>query len=437
MAQQVARIEQDGASVARQTAAGALRRLWWLNSPLGVALLTLLAYGLFFAVRLHGFGGDLSRFVMAGDRFIPAASARAVGLSVQAHSYGYDGQFYYLLALNPFSAQPALPGAHFDLPAYRAQRILYPLLVWLLSLGGRPALVPLMLVAINLAAIVAIGVIGARLARRLGVAPLWGLALAFYPGLLLSLAGDLAEPLALACALGALLCVVGQSQPRWCWAALLLSLAVLARETTAIFAVALLVAGAITGATACIRRHRGGSELLLLSPYGRGAGGEVWRGAALAGAVPLLVALGWQAVLLWRWGKLGLLAAGGNNLGLPLVGLFEGFVAWHILWPPLLQAMQYLDVAYLLALAEMTRRVIVRERRIGFLALAWLGYAAMALCLTVFVWDYYWNFLRGAIELGMLSLLLLLTGSPRMRRFALVATLALWLVTFIAGAPLL
>ncbi len=435
MAQQVGRIERGVASLAGPTAAGALlKRLRRLNSPLGVALLTLLAYGLFIAVRLHGFSGDLSRFVMAGDRFIPAASAHAVGLSVQTRAYGYDGQFYYLLALNPFSAQPALPGAHFDLPAYRAQRILYPLLTWLLSLGGRPALVPLMLVAVNLAAIVAIGAIGARLAQRLGVAPLWGLALAFYPGLLLSLAGDLAEPLALACALGGVLCARDR---RWGWTALLLSLAVLARETTAIFAVALLMAGAVTGATTYIRRRRDGRDLLLPSPSGGEAGGGGWRSAALAGLTPLLVALGWQAVLLWHWGKLGLLAAGGNNLGLPLVGLFEGFVAWHILWPPLLQAMHYLDVLYLLALAEMTRRVIVRERRGGFLALAWLGYAAMALCLTVFVWDYYWNFLRGAIELGLLSLLLLFTASPRTRRFALVATLALWLVTFIASAPLL
>jgi hypothetical protein len=37
----------------------------------------------------------------------------------------------------------------------------------------------------------------------------------------------------------------------------------------------------------------------------------------------------------------------------------------------------------------------------------------------------------------MLSLLLLLTGSPRLRRVALGATLALWLMTFIASAPLL
>lgn len=413
------------------TGAGEVKPRTWpsglasrLNSPLGVALLTLLAYGAFLLVRLHGFGGDVTRFVVAGDQFIPASAAASVGLSVTPHSGGYDGQFYYLLALDPFSPHAALPGAHFDLPAYRAQRILYPLLVWALSLGGRPTLVPALLVIVNLAAIVAVGTVGALLARRMGVAPIWGALLAFYPGLLLSLARDLSEPLALACALGGLLCALDR---RWGWAALLLSFAVLARETTALVAVALLIAG-LLARCAPLRGVR-------LPPV-RLIPREQWRGALLAGLAPLLVAVGWQAALLAGWGKLGALAAGSNNLGVPFVGLFEGFVAWSILWPPLLQVMQYLDVAYLLGLAEMTRRLLWRERRADYLALAWGLYAALALSLTVFVWDYYWNFLRGAIELASLSLLLLLMAPVRLRRIVLACTLALWLVTFIAAAPL-
>jgi hypothetical protein len=69
-------------------------------------------------------------------------------------------------------------------------------------------------------------------------------------------------------------------------------------------------------------------------------------------------------------------------------------------------------------------------------ALAWAGYLLMTLCLSLFVWDYYWNFLRGAIELAMLSLLLLLAASPRLRRFALAASLALWLVTFLVNVAM-
>src|SRR5580765_5904599 len=38
---------------------------------------------------------------------------------------GYDGQFAYWLAIDP---SPAAAANHFDTPAYRYQRILYPLL---------------------------------------------------------------------------------------------------------------------------------------------------------------------------------------------------------------------------------------------------------------------------------------------------------------------
>lgn len=412
-----------------------------LDSPPGVVLLTLVGYGLFVLARLWSFGGDVSRFALASTHFIPAQAAHAVGLAVQTHGYGYDGQFYYLLALDPLSPHAALPGARFDIAAYRAQRILYPLVVWALSLGGHAALVPVMLVVVNLAAVTAIGAIGALLARRLGVRPLWGLLLAFYPGLLVSVAGDLAEPLAMACALGATLCALRRPQPRWVWATVLLSLAVLARETTALVALAIFLSGQLVNVFAYSYRKAASRQrmdpptaqetpLAWLVPAGQ------WRQATFAGAIPLVVALGWQAVLLLRWGQIGLFSAGGNNLGLPLIGIVEGAVAWSVLWPPLIQALHYVDVAYLLGLAEMTRRRLWGHwRRVDFVAVAWAVALALTLCLTVYVWDYYWSFLRGAIELAMLSLLLLLTASPRARKLALAATLALWLVTFIANAP--
>jgi hypothetical protein len=400
-----------------------------LNTPLGASTLTLLAYGLLTLARLQAFGGDVTRFVLASARFIPLPVGASVGLSLTTTSNGYDGQFYYLLALNPFSSVPALPGAHFDVPAYRAQRILYPLLVWALSLGGRPALVPAVLVIVNLVAIVGVCAIGTLFARQHGIGPLWGLLLAFYPGLLVSLAGDLAEPLAVLCALSGLLCA---RRHRWGWAALLLSLAVLARETTALIAVAMVIAGLLA-------RLRPAAQL----PELRTAGGhrmprDHWSGAVVSGGIPLVVALCWQFILLMRWGSLGILAAGTNNLGIPLVGLVESVVAWTVLWAPLMLVVHCAEAVYLVGLAEMTRRLLWSHRcALEPVGIAWGLFAALALTLSVYVWDFYWNFLRGTIELGMLSLLLLLLLAPlRWRRIALAATLALWAVTSFVIAPL-
>lgn len=398
------------------------------NSARGVAALTALGYGLYFLTRLLIFHGDITRFVLAGSDYIPSASGAAVGLSVAPHAGGYDGQFYYLLALNPFTPHPALPGAHFDIPAYRAQRILYPLLAWALSLGGRPTLVPTMLVVVNLAAIIAIGWLAATLAQRFGAQPCWGVLVAFYPGLLLSLARDLAEPLALACALAGLLFAHDR---RWGWAAAALSLAILARETTALIALALLVVAPVDGMARLTPRL----ERIRDAVLGNRRDGSCWPGAFVAGVVPLLVAVLWQVFLLVHWGRLGVFAAGANNISFPLVGLVEGFVAWHMLWPLPLQLMHLVDALYLFGLAEAARRLLVRERRGGMLPLAWGFYLLLTLCLSVFVWDYYWNFLRGAMELAILSLLLLISASPRWRNTALAATLSLWLITFIVSAP--
>ena len=55
-------------------------------------------------------------------------------------SVGYDGQFYYYIAHDPFILGQSYN--HIDFPAYRYQRIIYPLTAWLLSFG-QPKVDPL------------------------------------------------------------------------------------------------------------------------------------------------------------------------------------------------------------------------------------------------------------------------------------------------------
>src|SRR5581483_2374315 len=52
-----------------------------------------------------------------------------------------DSQFYYRLALAPLDGRDPLYGVTMDDPAYRTQRIAYPLLAWAASFG-HPRLVP-------------------------------------------------------------------------------------------------------------------------------------------------------------------------------------------------------------------------------------------------------------------------------------------------------
>jgi hypothetical protein len=111
---------------------------------------------------------------------------------------GYDGQFAYAIAVNPLGAAPFL-----DNPAYRYQRILYPMLAWAMALG-QPELVPWTLIALNIL-VLAIGaeLLGLHLARR-GLTPWYGLLFVLWVGQWFSLRFDLQEPLSLALVLAAL-----------------------------------------------------------------------------------------------------------------------------------------------------------------------------------------------------------------------------------------
>src|SRR3972149_9882916 len=98
-----------------------LRSLW-------PALAALALSCLFVGWRLSNAGWDALALVE-----LPRESE-----SVTAAPEGYDGQFAYYIAIDP---APRVVAPKLDAPAYRYQRILYPLLAPALALGG-PAAIP-------------------------------------------------------------------------------------------------------------------------------------------------------------------------------------------------------------------------------------------------------------------------------------------------------
>ncbi|MGH7775728.1 MAG: hypothetical protein ACREPI_00915 [Candidatus Dormibacterales bacterium] len=107
---------------------------------------------------------------------------------------GYDGQFYFYIAEDPFLGRPATAASLDNTLRYR--RILYPLLAWAVS-GGRRSLVPYALVAINVAAGAALVALCAWFAARNRRSPWWALTLAVFSGVWISVFLDLTEPLQL------------------------------------------------------------------------------------------------------------------------------------------------------------------------------------------------------------------------------------------------
>ena len=159
---------------------------------------------------------------------------------------------------------------------------------------------------------------------------------------------------------------------------------------------------------------------------------EEWRGAALAGLTPLLVALGWQVTLLLRWGAMGALAGGPANIGPPFGGIVRAPAAWlanH--WPGAYLAANVMEGVYLLALVVLVALTLWARRRVSYLALVWASYLLLGLCLTIVVWLEDWAFMRAMMEFGVTSLLILTTARQRVRLVALLATMSVWGVVFI------
>jgi hypothetical protein len=183
--------------------------------PWQVVLVFALAYTLV-TLGLHAW--DPLTFVNLGARYDPAKTNQ---------SLGYDGQFFYQIARDPANAWTLV-----DVPAYRYQRILYPLLARAFALG-QPGWIPWTLILINLVAIPLGTFVTESILARQGASRWYALVYGLFIGMLVSLRLDLAEPLAfLLVQLGFLAFL---KQHPW-QSALWFGLAALTRETTLLFA---------------------------------------------------------------------------------------------------------------------------------------------------------------------------------------------------------
>lgn len=189
-----------------------LRKLWQTPTAL-VTIICLIYVSLVLVLN----EGDPKAFILLGTQF---SEGDPLGTE------GYDGQFAYQIAVNPSGAAPFL-----DVPAYRYQRILYPLLARLLALG-QPVLIPWTLIIVNVLAI-GLGTWATEgTLRHFHVNRWYALAYGLYGGHMLTLRADLNESVAHAFVQVAMLAWI--KERRWL-AVLAFALAALSKETTLIF----------------------------------------------------------------------------------------------------------------------------------------------------------------------------------------------------------
>lgn len=219
--------------------------------------------------------GDPKAFVTLGECF--SVCGGASGEDCPDDSEGYDGQFGYYIASDPLGAPDCL-----DVPAYRMQRMLLPALGRVLSLG-QAAAVPWAFVVINLAALVIGTALLEELLRAEGVSRWYALSYGLFVGVVMAVRLSTTEALAYGLVIAGLW--FGQRE-RLLWAAIMLALAGLAKETTGLF-----TAG----------------YLLYLALQRR------WRDAVVVGLIVGVPFVLWQIVLYGWLGEFGVGSGGAKG----------------------------------------------------------------------------------------------------------------------------
>jgi hypothetical protein len=338
----------------------ARRLVQWGDSPASVALVSGIVASVFVVSRLLVVAhGDPSVFIVVGSPHVVDSSLPR-GIAVMRGS-GYDGTFYYRMALDPVDLARTAFGIRMDTVS-RFERIGYPAIAWLVA-GGQRSLVPATLIVTNVVALCALGFGGGLLARNSGRHAMWGFVLAGFWGYLWSAGRDLTE---ITAAAFLVLGLYAYRRDRSLSAGVLLLGAVLTKET-ALYVVL------VIAATRIVRR------LMRRDPRPFGSPDITW-------GLPLFGFAVWQLAVLAATGTLPLGASGQANLGQPFAGLGDG-ICDYLSHP--------LHVASLLWIGELTVLAVIVIAAGGSIRsssaplherLAWLAFVLLTICLSPSIW---------------------------------------------------
>ena len=194
-----------------------------------------------FLLRFAVGGFDPSYFILAGEKFVVKEE---LSKDIIVLKSGYDGQFFYRYALNPFSKDIEYAyddygtftgygdfGIKVDHPKYRRGRIFYPLAAWFFAFGQQP-LVPYTLILVNIFAFILLCYISTQLVKHFEAPQYYAYFPLFIGGLYFSVARDLADTVT--CALLAL-SYYQFIKKKLGWFLLFSTMALLCREASAFF----------------------------------------------------------------------------------------------------------------------------------------------------------------------------------------------------------
>jgi len=359
-----------------------------------VALLAALLWALVVAFVAHvRYGDDVRALLCIGgeNTLLPAFATVP-----RAGPTGYDGHVYAALATDPFlhrfDTQNAL-----DSPAYRATRIMIPLLAWLLALGNSAAAIvtyQLLCWGLGLVAIL----IAARWLATDGRSPWQAALLIGSAGLAAAMIRSTPDAGALCFMLAALWC---HGRRRHALALAFASAAVLTRETSYLVVLAI--------AADELRRRRPAA-------------------ATLFAAVPLSLIVGWQLYLKSVLGAA--FATAGSNFSLPFAWLPAKFS--EVLHGPQVWWQEVFGLAAIAATLLAMAALALRPAHWSAVEISFLAFGVMGLFLSYDVYSEAWAYGRVLIVLPFLALLIAGRQDTTWRRWPLYAVTVCYLFAGVA-----
>jgi hypothetical protein len=391
-----------------------------LDSPVRIGVAAGTAAGIFallrFVVACHS---NIANFVVAGALQVhpnPVTHGLPIGSGA-----GYDGQFYFRLALDPLNWSRTAFGIRLDSYA-RLQRIVYPVLAWLVA-AGRASGVTVSLVVVNVLALGTLAGLCAALVLEAGRHVLWGLMIPAYWGFLWSLSRDLTEIVA-ACFMIASLYALRRRRP--VLAGLALSVAVLSRETVLGIVVALVLARAFAIVKGLRDKPSGDFRekgLNITSARLRPVLADV------AWALPAVCFAGWQIAVHAVTGTYPVHASGQANVGIPFLGMWRGIEYYVPRLPSTASLLWFGEFTVLAGIGILAATCLRRSTALLHERVAWVVYALLTVSLASGIWRGDVGF-RSLDELFVFSCLVLLSSKVRLRLPAL-AIAAAWVVVCI------
>jgi hypothetical protein len=354
---------------------------------------------------------ESSYFIVAGSDFTD--STKTLSPVIVKKGQGYDGQFFYRYALNPFSFTKQAYGVTVDHPSYRVQRIAYPFFAWILSFGGIPTLVPFALILLNIIAFAGIFFYTGKFITLVNGKKAHALLPLLLYGIYMSVARDLSEVAELFC-LSATIYYLFKT--RYLLFAIFATLTILSRETSMI---------SLAPLTACV-----GYKVFK---------NEMPKRALAYGVIPFLIFAAWKIFIYINIPSISDAAAGYGSVDIPFRGIIRGFRE-NLDFSTTTATLQFFFwMAYfcwqLFFVVMLFKNNVFKWQGVsdnsGMLQIVYLAWLLLAICFSDNIYGDDWGFVRVFSQWNMIGFMLLIVTKKSPGRIFIVSSAILAGLTII------